>query len=174
MLARPDLGAELEVVEAQLFGELTPQTRFGVLRFVDAASGRRPPDLPVGVAKLDEDAFYATFYCVSVTRCYPGRHPSGRGDRPATPPEQDLCAFWLDWELRLLRPSLLLVVGGLAARRLLGLTRLTDCIGGRYELGGAVAVPLPHPSGASGWLNDPANRERLASALALVRDELRS
>jgi uracil-DNA glycosylase len=121
---------------------------------------------------LEEEAFYATFYCVSVTRCYPGRHPSGRGDRAATPREQDLCSFWLDWELRLLRPSLLLVVGGLAARRVLGLTRLTDSIGSRYALGDAVALPLPHPSGASGWLNDPANRDRLESALSLVRDEL--
>jgi uracil-DNA glycosylase family 4 len=122
--------------------------------------------------ELDEEEFYATFYCVSVTRCYPGRHLSGRGDRPATPREQDLCSFWLDWELELLRPSLVLVVGGLAARRLLGLTRLTDCIGRRYALGDAVALPLPHPSGASGWLNDPANRERLGRALALVREEL--
>jgi uracil-DNA glycosylase len=121
---------------------------------------------------LDEEAFYATFYCVSVTRCYPGRHPSGRGDRAATPREQDLCSFWLDWELRLLRPSLVLVVGGLAARRVLGLTRLTDCIGSRYALGDAVALPLPHPSGASGWLNHPANRDRLESALALLREEL--
>ena len=121
---------------------------------------------------LDEEAFYATFYCVSVTRCYPGRHPSGRGDRAATPREQDLCSFWLDWELRLLRPSLILVVGGLAARRVLRITRLTDCIGSRYALGDAVALPLPHPSGASDWLNEPANRDRLASALVLVREEL--
>jgi uracil-DNA glycosylase len=63
-------------------------------------------------------------------------------------------------------------VGGLATRRLLGLTRLTDSIGGRYALGDSVALPLPHPSGASGWLNDPANRERLATALALAREEL--
>jgi hypothetical protein len=34
------------------------------------------------------------------------------------------------------------------------------------------AVPLPHPSGASGWLNDPANRARLAEAASLVRAEL--
>lgn len=122
--------------------------------------------------ELDEEGFYGAFYCVSVTRCYPGRHPSGRGDRAATPREQDLCSFWLDWELRLLRPRLVLVVGGLAARRVLGLTRLTDCIGSRYALGDAVALPLPHPSGASGWLNEPANRDRLASALALVRHEL--
>jgi uracil-DNA glycosylase len=121
---------------------------------------------------LDEDAFYETFYCASVTRCYPGKHPSGRGDRPPTPAELDLCAFWLDWELRLLRPELVLVVGGLAIRRLLGLPRLTETIGRRYELGDATAVPLPHPSGASGWLNDRANRVRLEDALAVVGEEL--
>jgi uracil-DNA glycosylase len=121
---------------------------------------------------LDEDAFYETFYCASVTRCYPGKHPSGRGDRPPTPAELDLCSFWLGWELRLLQPKLVLVVGGLAVRRLLGLPRLTETIGQRYALGDATAVPLPHPSGASGWLNDPANRARLEHALAVVREEL--
>ena len=40
------------------------------------------------------------------------------------------------------------------------------------ELDGTPVVPLPHPSGASGWLNDPANRERLATATARVREEL--
>ncbi len=122
--------------------------------------------------ELDEDAFYEAFYCVSVTRCYPGRHPSGRGDRSATPTEMNLCAFWLEWEFRLLRPELVLLVGGLAVRRLLGRPRLTECIGERQRLGDAVVIPLPHPSGASGWLNDAANRERLAAALALVRAEL--
>jgi uracil-DNA glycosylase family 4 len=121
---------------------------------------------------MDEEEFYATFYCASVTRCYPGKHPSGRGDRAPTPRELELCRFWLDWELRLLRPRLVLVVGGLAARRLLGLKSLDECVGRRYPLGEAVAVPLPHPSGASGWLNAPANRERLQGALAVVREEL--
>ena len=122
--------------------------------------------------ELDEADFYATFYCVSVTRCYPGKHPSGRGDRPATPAEIALCRFWLDWEFRLLRPAVVVLVGGLAAKRLLGISRLDDCIGSRFELGEAVAVPLPHPSGASGWLNASANRERLAAALALLQEEL--
>jgi uracil-DNA glycosylase len=121
---------------------------------------------------LGEDEFYATFYCVSMTRCYPGRHPSGRGDRPAAPRELELCRFWLDWELSLLRPELIVPVGGLAIRRLLRLPRLSECIGGRYELEGAAAIPLPHPSGASGWLNEAVNRERLERALALVSAEL--
>jgi uracil-DNA glycosylase len=122
--------------------------------------------------ELEEDEFYATFYCASVTRCYPGRAPSGRGDRTPTPREQELCAFWRDWELELLRPRLIVTVGGLALRRLLGLPSLTPCVGERFELTGTPVVPLPHPSGASGWLNDPANRARLEAATALVRDEL--
>jgi uracil-DNA glycosylase len=123
--------------------------------------------------ELDVDEFYATFYCASVTRCYPGRAASGRGDRTPTPREQELCAFWREWELELLRPGLIVSVGGLALRRLLGFASLTECIGGRYELAGTPVVPLPHPSGASGWLNDPANKNRLAKALAIVQEELK-
>jgi uracil-DNA glycosylase len=122
--------------------------------------------------ELDEAEFYATFHCASVTRCYPGRAPSGRGDRTPTLREQELCSFWRRWELELLRPRLIVTVGGLALRRLLGLPSLTPCVGERYELDGTPVVPLPHPSGASGWLNDPANRERLERATALVRHEL--
>jgi uracil-DNA glycosylase len=123
--------------------------------------------------ELEEDEFYATFYCASVTRCYPGKAPSGNGDRTPTPREQELCSFWREWELQLIRPELILVVGGLSARRLLGITNLTEAIGRRHELDGATAIPLPHPSGTSRWHNDPANRERLARALELVSAELR-
>jgi uracil-DNA glycosylase len=122
--------------------------------------------------ELDEDAFYETFYCGSVTRCYPGRATSGRGDRTPTPRERDLCAFWRRWELELLRPALIVTAGGLAIRELLGLPSLTRCVGERYELEGTPVIPLPHPSGASGWLNAAENRSRLERALALVRDEL--
>ena len=122
--------------------------------------------------ELDEDAFYETFYCASVTRCYPGRVPGGRGDRVPTPREQALCAFWREWELRLLRPSLIVPVGGIAVRRLLGPLSLLACVGERFELGAATVIPLPHPSGASGWLNSLDNRGRLERATALVRAEL--
>jgi uracil-DNA glycosylase len=121
---------------------------------------------------MDEEAFYDTFYCASVTRCYPGRAPSGRGDRTPTPQEQELCSFWHQWEVRILRPHLIVPVGGLAIQRVLGIKGLAQCIGCRYELEGATVVPLPHPSGASSWLNSPANRELTVSAANLVRQEL--
>jgi uracil-DNA glycosylase len=122
--------------------------------------------------ELEEDEFYSTFYCASVTRCYPGRAASGRGDRTPTPREQELCSFWREWELELLRPRLIVTVGGLALRRLLGFPALTASVGQRYELEGTPVVPLPHPSGASGWLNDHQNRTRLAAATGLVQKEL--
>ena len=122
--------------------------------------------------ELEEDDFYSAFYCASVTRCFPGPAPSGRGDRTPTPREQELCSFWRDWELRIMRPKLIVPVGGLAIRRLLGISDLASCIGRRFELDGATVIPLPHPSGASGWLNLPANRELTARAAALVHVEL--
>jgi uracil-DNA glycosylase len=124
--------------------------------------------------EMDEGTFYGTFFCASVTRCYPGRAANGRGDRTPSPHEQELCAFWHRWEIELMRPQLVVTVGGLAARRLLGVRSMTECVGSRYELdGGATAIPLPHPSGASSWLNDPANRERVAAAARTIRGELR-
>ena len=123
--------------------------------------------------EMDEDTFYGTFYCASVTRCYPGRPAAGRGDRTPTPREQELCSFWREWEFRLLRPQLVVPVGGLAIKRLLGVSGLAACIGGRYELdGGAAAIQLPHPSGASSWLNSPANRALVEGAVELIRAEL--
>ena len=121
---------------------------------------------------MDEDEFYATFYCASATRCYPGGSPSGRGDRTPTPREQALCAFWREWEFELMQPQLVVTVGGLAARRLLGARSISECVGVRYERDGYVAIPLPHPSGASGWLNAPANRARVAAAVGVIHGEL--
>ena len=151
---------------------------FGQAPGVVAGEERRPWRGRAGATlrrwfDMDEDEFYATFHCASVTRCYPGRPASGRGDRTPAPEEQALCELWRDNELRLLRPRLVVTVGGLAARRLLGVKSVTECVGVHYELdGGAVAIPLPHPSGASSWLNAPGNRERVARAVDAIKIEL--
>jgi uracil-DNA glycosylase len=121
---------------------------------------------------MGEDDFYATFYCASVTRGYPGRLPGAKGDRVPSPKEQELCGFWREWELKLLRPQLIVPVGGLAIKRLLGRTSLADTIGGRFELGDAVAIPLPHPSGVNIWLNAPENRELVERAVQAIHTEL--
>ena len=53
-----------------------------------------------------------------------------------------------------------------------GSRRSPSASGERFERDGAAVVPLPHPSGASGWLNAPANRERVAQAVDLIHAEL--
>jgi uracil-DNA glycosylase len=123
---------------------------------------------------LDENEFYATFYCASVTRCYPGRAAPGGGDRTPTAGEQELCSFWREWELQLLAPRLIVPVGGLAIRRLLGVASLDASVGRRFDHDNAAAIPLPHPSGVSRWMNDGSNQRRVRKAIALIHAELRA
>jgi uracil-DNA glycosylase len=151
---------------------------FGLAPGIVEGDERRPWRGRAGKAlrrwlQLGEERFYETFYLAAVTRCYPGKPLSGRGDRTTTPEERRLCAFWQEWEMRLLQPKLLVPVGVVAIKRLLGLNSLA-CVGERIELDEAVAIPLPHPSGASGWLNDPQNRARLERALELLQSAFAS
>ena len=70
-------------------------------------------------AGFDEAEFRATQAMVAITRCYPGPHPGGRGDRVPSRAEQTLCAPWLEAELALIRPRVIIPIGGLAIARFL-------------------------------------------------------
>jgi uracil-DNA glycosylase len=113
------------------------------------------------------DEFRRLTYIAALMRCFPGRNRVGNGDLKPPPAAVANCTHWLDAELRLLKPRMLILVGQLAIARFLGPGRLEDRVGNRFGTR-PVMVPLPHPSGQSRWLNDPANRERLSHALALV------
>jgi uracil-DNA glycosylase len=84
-----------------------------------------------------------------------------------------LCAPWLEAELALMRPRVVLLVGTLAIDRFWGRVMLSDAVGKVRRDGDRVLIPLPHPSGASRWLNAPANRRLLDRALLIVRREVR-
>jgi lipooligosaccharide transport system ATP-binding protein len=58
--------------------------------------------------------------------------------------------------------------GGSAIRELLVMKRLLEAAGETFVRDGIVYVPLPHPSGASTWLNDAKNKERLTRESTLV------
>jgi uracil-DNA glycosylase len=113
------------------------------------------------------EEFRRLTYIAALMRCFPGRNPTGNGDLKPPPAAVANCADWLDSELRILKPKVLILVGQLAIARFLGPGRLEDRVGRRFGEP-HVMVPLPHPSGQSRWLNDPANRERLAAALSLL------
>jgi uracil-DNA glycosylase len=115
----------------------------------------------------EETEFRTTQYMTAVTKCYPGKGSGGKGDRVPTRAEQKLCAPYLERELALVRPQVIVPVGGLAVRRFLGSVRLAEVVGQfSQDEAGRWIVPLPHPSGASLWLNRPENRARVDQALA--------
>ncbi len=137
-----------------------------------ADAGRRLRRWFAAYGLEDEERFRATFAMTAVMKCYPGRVPGGRGDRRPSPAELRNCAPWTDAALQLLDPALVVPVGGLAIDRLLGPSRLIDVIGNRFEVDGRAWIPLPHPSGASAWLNTPEHRVLVERAVALIAHAL--
>ena len=113
-------------------------------------------------------------YRTSITKCFPGKATSGVGDRRPSPAEITLCAPWLEREVAILRPAVVLLVGTLAIDRLWGRASLEEAVGRSRRDGGTLFIPLPHPSGASRWLNDPAHRALLRRALGILRREARA
>jgi uracil-DNA glycosylase len=113
------------------------------------------------------EEFRRLTYIASLMRCFPGRNPGGKGDLKPQPAAVFNCSHWLEAELRILKPTVLILVGQLAIARFLGPGPLEERVGRAFGER-PVMVPLPHPSGQSRWLNDHANRDRLASALALL------
>ena len=129
-------------------------------------------------AGLDEETAREKIYISAITRCFPGAHPSGRGDRVPTREEQSRCADWLERELRIIRPKLLIPVGRLAIERFLPKLPLDELIGTRHIVehagGSSSVIPLPHPSGASSWIHEPGNRGLVDRAIGLIALELRA
>lgn len=129
-------------------------------------------------AGISECAAREHVYIGAVTRCYPGPNASGRGDRVPSRREQLLCGEWLERELTLIRPALVIPVGRLAIDRFFEPLALERLVGARHVVahggGESVAIPLPHPSGASSWVHEPGHAALLDRALALLRAELAS
>lgn len=127
-------------------------------------------------AGVDEQTVRAHVYIAAVTRCYPGPSPSGRGDRVPGPQERAFCGEWLDSELRIIRPAVIIPIGRLAIDRFLGPLQLEEVVGRESTVehagGSSTVVPLPHPSGASSWIHQSGHDELLESALHRVAGHL--
>jgi len=155
-----------------LVGQAPGVTEVQAQRPFNASSGRRLFQW-LAEAGFEETGFRTRYYMTAVTKCYPGKHPKGKGDRKPSRAEQKLCRPFLDRELAMVAPRVLLAVGGLAIETLLGQRlRLDEAVGRVFEVGGQYVLPLPHPSGASLWPNLPENQARIQQALVLLREEL--
>jgi uracil-DNA glycosylase len=124
--------------------------------------------LPLG---LDEAQFRARVYIAAVCRCFPGKNPKG-GDRVPSPEEVQNCGPWLERELELLRPALIIPVGRVAIEQFLPALPLVEQIGkvnvitrGKHRID---VIPLPHPSGASTWPRAEPGKSLTLRALELI------
>ena len=120
---------------------------------------------------MNEAAVRSKIYFAAVCRCFPGKN-SGGTDRVPAPDEIHNCSSWMDNEIRILRPRLIIPVGRLAIMQFIDCPKLEKVIGQRFraERGGHRfdLIPLPHPSGASPWHKIAPGRELTKRALELV------
>jgi len=120
---------------------------------------------------MTEAEFRDAIYMAAVCRCFPGKNAAG-GDRVPDAQEIVNCSSWLEAEIALLRPALVLPIGKLAIQQFVAFDRLTDIIGKKLPVtyGGHTfdIVPLPHPSGASPWHRMEPGKTLLDQALQLI------
>ena len=161
----------VHTAQVMTIGQAPGPTEAVVKRPFNAGSGKRLFQW-LGEAGFEEGTFRATQYMTAVTKCYPGKGTGGGGDRVPSKQEQALCRPWLDQEIALVNPQLIIPIGRLA----IGLffdarLPLEQIIGRRRERDGRVIIPLPHPSGASTWHQKPANRARVKRAIRLIEKQ---
>jgi uracil-DNA glycosylase len=120
---------------------------------------------------LNEERFRNSIYMAAVCRCFPGKRTTG-GDRVPVPDEIINCSDWMDAEISLLQPKLVIPVGKLAMGQFGFEGKLDELIGQKFrrERAGASfdVIPLPHPSGASPWHRMEPGKALVKQALALI------
>ena len=125
---------------------------------------------------MSEEEFRARVYVGAVIRCFPGRDPKSGGDRVPDETEIANCAVHLDREIRLLRPELVIAVGTLAAKQLVGIAELKHAVGRVHRASRAGhefdVIVLPHPSGRSTWTNKKENVALLQKSLKLLAQRM--
>lgn len=120
---------------------------------------------------FDEFVFRRSIYMAAVCRCFPGKKPHG-GDRVPSREEVANCAGWLEAEMRILEPALVIPVGKLAIERFVSCPGLANVIGKQFRVTHvgheADLIALPHPSGASPWPRMEPGKTLLRKAMALI------
>lgn len=121
---------------------------------------------------VDEEKFRHLVYMTAVCRCFPGKTSRG-GDRVPSQTEIETCSQWLNVEIELVQPKLIIPIGKLAISQYLPVKKLTDVIGKTHRVkisdNEFDIIPLPHPSGASTWFVTEPGKKLLQKALKLIK-----
>jgi uracil-DNA glycosylase len=120
---------------------------------------------------MKEAAVRSTIYFAAVCRCFPGKTSTG-GDRVPAPDEIQNCSSWMDEEIKILKPRLVIPVGRLAIAQFIDCRKLEEVIGRGFRVERAGhrldLIPLPHPSGASPWHKISPGKELLEKAMRKI------
>lgn len=120
---------------------------------------------------MDETAVRSTIYFAAVCRCFPGKTPAG-GDRVPAPDEIRNCSPWMDEEIKILRPRLIIPIGRLATAQFINCAKLDEVIGRKFRIERAQhrfdLIPLPHPSGVSPWHKIPPGKQLTERAMRKI------
>jgi len=120
---------------------------------------------------ISEADFRSRVYMAAVCRCFPGKKLTG-GDRVPSEEEIANCSFWLQREIQILKPRLVIPVGKLAISQFIPSPRLDEVVGSQTTITFAGhrfdIIPLPHPSGASPWHRMEPGKTLLGRALKRI------
>jgi uracil-DNA glycosylase len=120
---------------------------------------------------MNESVLRSTVYFAAVCRCFPGKNSVG-GDRVPLPDEVANCSPWMNEEIQILRPRLIIPVGRLAIAQFVDCPKLEQVIGHKFRVRRAGCqfdlIPLPHPSGASPWHKLLPGKELLKRAMRKI------
>ena len=152
-----------------VIGQAPSRTAHETATFYRGPAGERLRSWFVEAGFTLED-FGTRVYLAAVTKCFPGRVPGSSTDRLPSRAEQALCRPWLDREVEMVRPAVIVLFGGLAIGTFLSRAPLKELVGKTFDRDGTTYIPLPHSSGASTWLNDPAHRALLAEGIGCLRE----
>ena len=120
---------------------------------------------------MNEPLVRSRIYFAAVCRCFPGK-ASGGTDRVPAPDEIQNCASWMNEEIDILKPRLIIPVGRLGITQFIECEKLEKVIGRHFRVSRAGyafdLIPLPHPSGASPWHKISPGKPLLEKAMRKI------
>ncbi|MFH1258580.1 MAG: uracil-DNA glycosylase [Elusimicrobiota bacterium] len=113
-------------------------------------------------------------YIANIVKCHPmidPTQPESRGnDRKPSLDEINSCRPFLERQIKIIKPKIIVALGNVAAQTLLGLTEGIGALRGRfYDYQGIKLMPTYHPAAL---LRNPNFKKDVWEDMKMVRDEL--